>query len=174
MRSVNGVRSIGVRSRASVGSGTKRSVDGTAAGTSRRVGSGAKPKMKPVATAMSRLKPIRPAKTGVPPKVAQVLAITTALITGAERRKLTAAERGRPLCSSRRTSGTTPHSQTGNNNPMSAPATGARNRFFGTARLKSDWPKKTSTSPEPNVPSIKNGAASMKMPRKIVANVSRC
>ena len=85
-------------------------------------------------------------------------------------RKVTPAESGIPFFIKRRVSGTTPHSHTGKKSEQTShnrPADGiARNDSRQTILIK-----KTSTKPDANVPSNKNGAASMKMPRKIVVKV---
>ncbi len=67
--------------------------------------------------------------------------------------------------------GTTPHSHTGNAKPMNAPTNGAANRLRGSQRTMSSRLTNTSSRPETAVPSSRNGAASMKMPRNRVAKM---
>lgn len=104
------------------------------------------------------------------PNAEAVLNITIGLITGAANRKAIPVDTGTPFRSSLRTKGTTPHSQTGKRSPMKAPATMLRKVLFGSSRCMMDRSTNSSTNPEASVPRRRNGPASTKIPRKMVAN----
>jgi len=97
-----------------------------------------------------------------------VLAITIGLTTGAASRNAIPTGSGSPLRYNRRVTGTTPHSQTGKAKPIRPPATVASTGWRGRILIRSSWLMNASISPDVTVPSSKNGAASMKMPRNRV------
>ena len=104
------------------------------------------------------------------PNAVAVLAITTGLRTGAPSRKAIATGGGSPLLSSRRTTSTTPHSQTGNTIPSAAPASTPAPARLGTQRASVRVLTVISITPDSSAPIATNGTASMKMPRKMVGN----
>ena len=104
------------------------------------------------------------------PNAVAVLAITTGLRTGAPSRKAIATGGGSPLLNSRRTTSTTPHSQTGNTRPSAAPASTPAPVRAGTQRASVRALTPISITPDSSAPIATNGTASMKMPRKMVVN----
>ena len=123
-----------------------------------------------VAAATTRVSPRRAASIRPNPNAVAVLAITTGLRTGAPSRKAIATGGGSPLRNRRRTTITTPHSQTGKINPNAAPASTPTPGRSGTQRASVRALTPVSITPDSKAPAATNGAASMKMPRKIVVN----
>ena len=121
-------------------------------------------------TATTRLSPRRAASIQPNPNAVAVLAITTGLRTGAPSRKAIATGGGSPLRKRRRTTITTPHSQTGKIIPSAAPASTPAPGRSGTQRASVRALTPVSMTPDSRAPIATNGAASMKMPRKIVVN----
>ena len=113
-----------------------------------------------------RASSIRPA-----PNAVSVLANTMGFTTGAASRKATPTRNGSPLASSRRTTTTIPHSHTGSAMPSAAPASAPSTGWRGISRASASGRTNTSTNPDARAPASRNGAASMKIPRKIVVKV---
>src|SRR5271157_270134 len=138
---------------------------------SKLVGSFCRLKIKPVMVAINRVRPTRPHKTGPQPNATTVLISTIGLSAGAPSKKEIPTGTGRPRLIRRRVNGTTPHSQTGKNSPISEPTSAPSRGLLGTQRLMSWSAKNTSMMPEPNEPNKRKGEASMKMLKKMVVKL---
>jgi hypothetical protein len=99
----------------------------------------------------------------------KVEAATMELTIGPARRKVRAAARGTPLPSSRLTTGTMAHSQTGSSNPMAPASKTDRIRCRRTTRSTQAAGTKISISPPARDPTSMKGRASTMIARKLIA-----
>ncbi len=96
------------------------------------------------------------------PNAFMVLRRTIGFSVGAPNKNAIAIPEGMPFRSSLRTTGTTPHSQTGNTIPRHDPTSTRAKLFFGTKRMSASGLTYVSIMPETMLPISKNGVASMK------------
>ena len=123
-------------------------------------------KTRPTAIATKIVMMKRAANTVPNPKAAAVLKKTTIFTTGAANKNVIPIDIGIPLVRSLRTTGTTPHSQTGNTIPSNDPAAAPARGFLGAKRSTCAGETKLEMKPDTVVPRSRKGTASMNIPRK--------